>query len=162
MNLSIPKLLFPPELAERRAQLEDQGKSLVLTNGCFDLLHAGHVYSLETAKKQGDVLWVGVNSDRSVRQLKGDTRPIYPQEARLYLLNALACVDGVFLFDDTNLAGEIQQIKPDVYVKSGDYTLDTLNPVERQALEACHTRITFLPFLKGWSTSNTLAQIASR
>lgn len=139
--------------------VRDIGKRLVLTNGCFDLLHAGHVYALEQAAQQGDVLWVGVNSDNSVRRLKGPTRPIYDQNARLYLLNGLQCISGLFLFDGDNLAPEIELIQPDVYVKSGDYTLDKLNSNERQALLAAKAKIVFTPFLKGWSTTHTIDQI---
>ena len=155
----IPKLIPQERLSQERRHVCEAGKRLVLTNGCFDLLHAGHIYALEQAAQQGDVLWVGVNSDNSVRRLKGPTRPIYDQTARLYLLNALQCVSGLFLFEGDNLAPEITLIQPDVYVKSGDYTLDKLNPDERQALLAAKTQIVFSPFLKGWSTTHTIEQI---
>lgn len=158
MLFSRKEILFE-NLALQREQLRLEGKRLVLTNGCFDLLHAGHVYSLQQAALQGDILWVGLNSDESVHQLKGPTRPIYPENVRLYLLNALECVDGVFLFNGTNLSKEIALIRPDVYVKSGDYTLDTLNKDEKQILNACATKIIFLPFLEGWSTSKTIKSI---
>ena len=155
----IPKLIPRECLSQDRMRVRDAGKRLVLTNGCFDLLHAGHIYALEQAAQQGDVLWVGVNSDSSVQRLKGPTRPIYPQDARLYMLNALQCVTGLFLFDGDNLAPEIELIQPDIYVKSGDYTLDKLNPDERQALLAAKTQIVFAPFLEGWSTTRTLEKI---
>ena len=114
---------------------------------------------METAKKEGDALWVGVNSDASVRALKGNTRPIYPQEARLYLLNALQCIDGLILFGGTDCARELGLIQPDVYVKSGHYTLETLNPKEHRVLEACNARIRFIPPLPNWSTTKTLERI---
>ena len=152
----IPKLIPRECLNQERRRVRETGKRLVLTNGCFDLLHAGHIYALEQAAQQGDVLWVGVNSDSSVCRLKGPGRPIYDQEARLYLLNALQCVSGLFLFDGDNLAPEMALIQPDIYVKSGDYTLDKLNPDERQALLAAQTQIVFSPFLKGWSTTHTI------
>ena len=158
MLFSRKKILFE-NLALQREQLRLEGKRLVLTNGCFDLLHAGHVYSLQQAASQGDVLWVGLNSDESVRQLKGPARPIYPENARLYLLNALEYVHGIFLFNGTNLSKEMALIRPDVYVKSGDYTLDTLNKDEKQVLDACGAKIVFLPFLEGWSTSKTIKSI---
>ena len=156
----IPKLILRERLSQERMLVRNAGKRLVLTNGCFDLLHAGHIYALEQAARQGDVLWVGVNSDSSVRRLKGPTRPVYNQSDRLYMLNALQCVAGVFLFDGDNLAPEIELIQPDIYVKSGDYTLDKLNPDERQALLAAKAEIVFTPFLKGWSTTHTIDQIS--
>ncbi len=157
--LSILKQIILSDIRVCREQLRQNNQTLVFTNGCFDLLHAGHVYALEAAKKEGDVLWVGVNSDASVRALKGNTRPIYPQEARLYLLNALQCVDGLILFDGTNCARELELIQPDVYVKSGHYSLETLNPNERRILEACNARICFIPPLSNWSTTKTLERI---
>lgn len=157
--LPISKQIALSEITVRREQLRHNNQTLVFTNGCFDLLHVGHVYVLEAAKKEGDVLWVGVNSDASVRALKGSMRPIYPQEARLYLLNALQCVDGLILFDGTDCARELERIQPDVYIKSGHYTLETLNPNERKVLEACSARIRFIPPLPDWSTTKTLERI---
>lgn len=157
--LPIPKQIPLSDITTRRKQSRRNKQTLVFTNGCFDLLHAGHVYSLETAKKEGDVLWVGVNSDASVRALKGSTRPIYPQKARLYLLNALQCVDGIILFDGTDCARELELIQPDVYVKSGHYSLETLNPNERRMLEKYNARIRFIPPLPDWSTTKTLGRI---
>lgn len=148
------------KLADSRAALKELGKTLVLTNGCFDLLHAGHVYALEQAARYGDILWVGINSDASVKGLKGPKRPIYSQEERLYILSALECVQGVFIFDGNDLAQEIQLIKPNVYVKSGDYSLEKLNPKERSVLEACNAKIVFTPFLPGKSTTQTLEALS--
>lgn len=157
--LQVIKQLTMEQLADERQKLRQAHKTLVVTNGCFDLLHAGHVYSLERAAQQGDVLWVGVNSDKSVQALKGIKRPIYPQEQRLYLVGALQCVQGVFLFEGSTCTSELQLIQPDVYVKSGGYTLETLNPDERRVLEAAHTRIVFLPPLPGLSTTHTIQSI---
>ena len=159
MMFNIPKFIPIEALEHQRTLVRNSGKKLVLTNGCFDLLHAGHIYSLEAAAQQGDVLWVGVNSDTSVRQLKGNNRPIYNEEARLYILNALQCVQGVFLFQGQDLAEEIKKIQPDIYVKAGDYTLEKLNVKERLALESCHAKILFMPFLEGWSTTNTIKKL---
>lgn len=156
---AIPKLILRECLQRERALIRESGKRLVLTNGCFDLLHAGHVYALEQAAQEGDVLWVGVNSDSSVRRLKGDKRPIYNESARLYMLNALQCVTGVFTFDGDNLAEEMDLIKPDVYVKSGDYSLEKINKDEYHVLIKSQTKIVFVPFLDGWSTTHTIAQI---
>ena len=157
--LSISKQIAFSDIPARREQLRKGNHTLVFTNGCFDLLHIGHVYALESAKKEGDALWVGVNSDVSVRALKGAARPIYPQEARLYLLNALQCIDSLILFDGTDCARELELIQPDVYVKSGHYALETLNPNERRMLEKCNARIRFIPPLPNWSTTQTLARI---
>jgi len=134
-------------------------KRIVLTNGCFDLLHAGHVYSLEKASLHGDELWVALNSDDSIRNLKGLNRPVYSQEHRAYLLSALSFVSLVFIFDHTNLANQIRELKPDCYVKSGDYDIKKLNVRERLALEDVGTRIFFVPFLEGMSTSKTIDSI---
>lgn len=148
------------KLVDYRALAKEAGQTLVLTNGCFDLLHAGHIYALEQAARYGDVLWVGINSDASIKRLKGAKRPIYPQDERLYMLNALECVQGVFIFDGNDLAQEMQLIKPEVYVKSGDYSLEKLNPKERFVLEACHTKIVFTSFLPGKSTTQTLEALS--
>ena len=157
--LPISKQIAFSDIIAHREQLRQNKQTLVFTNGCFDLLHVGHVYALEKAKKEGDVLWVGVNSDASVRTLKGTARPIYPQEARLYLLNALQCIDGLILFDGTDCARELELVQPDVYVKSGHYALETLNPNERSVLGKCNASIRFIPPLSNWSTTKTLERI---
>ena len=157
---TVKKWIPIDKLADYRARLKESGKTLVLTNGCFDLLHAGHIYALEQAASYGDVLWVGLNSDASVKCLKGSKRPIYTEQERLYILNALECVQGVFIFNGSDLAQEMDSIKPDVYVKSGDYSLDRLNPKERFVLEYCNAKIIFTPFLPGKSTTHTLESLS--
>ena len=147
------------EICKIRSERKQQGKTIVLTNGCFDLVHAGHVYSLEKAATLGDELWVALNSDSSVRKLKGINRPIYSQNERAYLLGALESVDLTFFFDRTNLAQEIKRLRPDFYAKSGDYSLNNLNPEEHKALEEANTKICFVPFLEGFSTSRTVESI---
>ena len=147
------------EICKIRLEREQQGKSIVLTNGCFDLVHAGHIYSLEKAAALGDELWVALNSDASVRKIKGINRPIYSQNERAYLLGALEAVNLTFFFDSTNLAQEIKRLRPDCYAKSGDYSLDNLNPEEHKALEEANTKICFVPFLEGFSTSRTVESI---
>lgn len=147
------------EICKIRSIREQQGKSIVLTNGCFDLIHAGHIYSLEKAAALGDELWVALNSDSSIRKIKGINRPIYSQNERAYLLGALKAVNLTFFFDSTNLAQEIKRLKPDFYAKSGDYSLDNLNPEEHKALENANTQICFVPFLEGFSTSRTVESI---
>ena len=147
------------EICKIRSERKQQGKTIVLTNGCFDLVHAGHVYSLEKAATLGDELWVALNSDSSVRRLKGINRPIYSQKERAYLLGALESVSLTFFFDSTNLAQEIKSLRPEFYAKSGDYSLDNLNPEELMALEKANTKICFVPFLEGFSTSRTVKSI---
>ena len=147
------------EICKIRLEREQQGKSIVLTNGCFDLVHAGHIYSLEKAAALGDELWVALNSDASIRKIKGINRPIYSQNERAYLLGALEAVNLTFFFDSTNLAKEIKRLRPDFYAKSGDYSLDNLNPEEHKALDEANTKICFVPFLEGFSTSRTVESI---
>lgn len=153
------KLICRAEFSQQRTLLKQNHRRLVVTNGCFDLLHVGHVRFLQQAAQQGDALWVGINSDASVKRLKGPLRPIYPQNARVALLSALACIDAVFVFEGTDLAEELAIICPDIYVKAGDYTLESLNKNERQALEDCHASIRFLKFIDGWSTTTTIQKI---
>ena len=149
-----------PDAARRAlAAWRAAGDRIVFTNGVFDLLHTGHLYYLQQARAQGDALFIALNSDASVRALKGPTRPVQDEEQRAYALAALACVDAVVIFRAERLTAEIRALRPDVYCKAGDYTLDKLNPEERAALEAAGTRIEFMPFLPGFSTTNLIAKI---
>lgn len=135
-------------------------KRLVFTNGCFDLLHVGHVRYLEQARQLGDSLVIGLNSDASVRGLKGDGRPVMPQEERAEILKALRCVDHVVLFDSLRCTDLIRALKPHVYVKGGDYTVESLDLGEHQALEEIGAEITILPLVPGRSTTQTLQRLA--
>lgn len=159
-ELPNPRLLSLTDAVTRRQQLRDQGRRIVLTNGCFDLLHTGHVYFLSEAAKLGDALFIALNADASVRELKGPTRPVQSTTERAYLLGQLTFVDTLFSFETPRLTEEIKALRPDIYAKAGDYTLDTLNPEERGALEACGTEIRFLPFLEGYSTTSLIAKIS--
>jgi len=132
---------------------------LVLTNGVFDLLHTGHLSSLKQARQLGDALFVVINGDESVRALKGPSRPVQTEEERAYALGALSFVDGVVVFRNQRLDGEIRALRPDVYCKAGDYTLEKLDPTERGALEEVGAKIAFLPFLEGFSTTKLIARI---
>ena len=142
-----------------RESLRKEGKRLVVTNGCFDLLHRGHATYLAAAAERGDALLVLVNSDASVRVLKGPTRPVVDEYSRAFLLASLRAVDAAVIFDGSRCDRELAVLKPDVYVKAGDYTLETLNPEERAALEAAGTEIVFMPFVAGFSTTGTLKKI---
>jgi D-glycero-beta-D-manno-heptose 1-phosphate adenylyltransferase len=133
---------------------------LVVTNGCFDLLHRGHVAYLEAARDQGDALLVGVNGDEAVRELKGRGRPLNGEADRAAVLAALEAVDAVCIFSERTATRFLTRAQPDVYVKGGDYTLDSLNPEERRAVEAAGGRILIIPYLPGRSTSELFRKIA--
>jgi len=153
------KILKLDELAERAKELRAAGKKLVATNGCFDLLHVGHVHYLQAARALGDVLAVGLNGDRSVRELKGEGRPINNERDRAEMLAALECVDLVTIFPQMRATEFISVSLPVIYVKGGDYTSDTLNPEEHALLEKIGAEIRILPFDKGYSTSLLLERL---
>jgi rfaE bifunctional protein nucleotidyltransferase chain/domain len=156
---SIAKIVDLPSLAAARDELATAGKRLVLTNGCFDLLHVGHVRYLVAARRGGDALAVALNSDASVRVLKGQNRPLNSQADRAEILAALACVDFVTIFDEERATGVIERVRPMVYAKGGDYRLETLNPEERAALEDCGAEIFFVPTVPGRSTTKLVDAI---
>ena len=137
---------------------------VVATNGCFDLLHAGHVSFLKEARELGDYLIVGCNSDRSVKELKGSTRPIYSQEDRKAILESLRCVDEVRIFDDKDACNFLDSVKPNIYVKGGDYNLMWENKCqvatkERAIVEKHGGSVRLLNFLEGRSTSTIIKKI---
>jgi rfaE bifunctional protein nucleotidyltransferase chain/domain len=161
MNLAVPKLLELPELVVRRGEFAHAGKRVVLTNGCFDLLHAGHIYFLQNARKLGDALFIAINSDESVRALKGRMRPVQSELERAYALSALECVTGLVIFRQLRLVKEIEAIRPHIYTKAGDYTLESLDASERTALAAVGSEIQFLPFLPGFSSTDLIRRITA-
>ena len=142
-----------------RQTLREAGKKLVITNGCFDLVHRGHASYLRQAAEYGDELLVLINSDASVRQLKGETRPLVSELDRGYLLCSLKVVSKVVIFDSQRCDRELAALTPDIYVKAGDYTLETLDPAERNALINSNTKIIFAPFVSGFSTTNIVKKI---
>lgn len=158
-QLSNPKWLSLDEAVKQRKRLRQARTSLVLTNGCFDLLHSGHIYFLINTAALGDVLWIALNSDESVRDLKGPSRPIQNEKLRTYHLAALECVSGIITFNSKRLNVEIQALEPDIYAKAGDYSLETINKEERRALEAAGTKIVFIPYLEGHSTTELIKKI---
>lgn len=134
-----------------------KGAKVVATNGCFDILHAGHIKMLEYAKSLGDYLVVGLNADVSIRTLKGPTRPINHQDNRKKVLEALRCVDFVHIFYEERSWMFLSVARPNVFVKSGDYTLENMDQTERKLLEAMKTKIDFsLNMVDGLSTSKTI------
>src|SRR5918911_847200 len=151
------KILAPEELAEVRARLRAAGRRLVFTNGCFDLLHVGHVRYLQQARALGDALLVAINSDRAVRELKGAGRPVMNAEERAELLAALAAVDYVTVFDALSPRALIAELLPDVLVKGGDYALDEIHG--RAEVEAAGGRVCALPFVHGASTTDIIERI---
>lgn len=145
------------ELAGLGQRLRASGKRVVFTNGCFDLLHVGHARYLEAARALGDVLVVGLNSDASVRGLKGPGRPVVPEAERAELLGALRCVDYVTLFDEPTPVEVIALLRPDVHTKGGDYRADDLP--EAATVRACGGEVAILPFSEGRSTTGLIERI---
>ena len=139
--------------------LRKGGQKVVFTNGCFDILHAGHVTYLEAAKAQGDVLVLGLNTDASVCRLKGPERPINSELDRAKVVGALKSVDYVVLFGEQTAEAVIAEVKPDVYVKGGDYTLDTLP--EAKIVQSYGGKVAFIDMVEGRSTTNIINKIKS-
>ena len=161
MNLENPKLLSLEDARTKREEQRSQGKRVVLVNGCFDLLHTGHIYYLQKAAALGDVLYVALNGAQSISALKGPGRPIQDDASRAYALAALECVDTVFIFQAPRLTREMETIKPDVYAKAGDYSLETLDLEEREMLESVGTAIQFVKYLEGFSTTDLIQKIGN-
>ena len=154
------KIIPPQDLVAWRKNLRASGKRLVATNGCFDILHPGHVTYLEAARNLGDVLLVGLNADASVRDLKGPGRPVNCQSDRATVLAALESVGGVTVFPEKTATDFLLHAQPDIYVKGGDYTLETINQDERRAVESHGGRVAILPIVPGKSTTAILERIA--
>jgi len=150
------RLVATDALEALGAEYAAAGKRLVLTNGCFDLLHTGHVWYLEEARRCGDALVVAVNSDDSVRELKGPSRPVNSELDRAEVLAALRCVDHVTIFTGKRVTEVIRLLKPAVYAKGGDYTPETLDPGEKAALHEVGAEIRILQLVPGRSTTAIL------
>ncbi len=151
------KILSPDKLLGLREGLRARGQRLVFTNGVFDLLHVGHVRYLAEARALGDALVVGINSDRTVRELKGNGRPIINENERAEILAALRQVDYVTIFNDVSPRTLIARLLPDVLVKGGDYGLDEIHG--REEVEAAGGRVVSLPFVEGASTSSIIERM---
>ena len=154
------KIIAWDQLPEWRKAFRATGKKLVVTNGCFDILHLGHVTYLESARNLGDALLIGVNGDDAARQLKGKGRPVNSEADRAAVLAALASVDGVCIFADKTATKFLSAAWPDIYVKGGDYTLDTLNQEERRVIESAGGKIVIFPLVPGKSTTALLEKIS--
>ncbi len=154
------KILSHEDLLRERISLRTEGKSLVFTNGVFDLLHVGHVRYLQRARTLGDSLLVAINSDRSVRELKGDSRPVIVEQERAEILAALRQVTYVTIFDDISPRALIARVLPDVLAKGGDYGLDEIHG--REEVEAAGGRVVSLPFIEGASTTAIIEKMRKR
>ncbi|MGI6087246.1 MAG: D-glycero-beta-D-manno-heptose 1-phosphate adenylyltransferase [Kiritimatiellia bacterium] len=156
MRIAASKLMNLSDMQRVREQLRTAGRTLVFTNGCFDLLHAGHVSYLEFARRQGDALLVGVNSDESVRRLKGPTRPINPEAQRTLVLAALECVDYVMVFGEDEPAELIKAITPDVLVKGADWAHYVSG---REWVEQHGGRVVLAPLVEGLSSTRMIERM---
>ncbi len=154
------KIIAWNQLPTWRNQWRASGKKLVVTNGCFDLLHLGHVTYLENARNFGGALLLGVNGDAAVRKLKGPGRPVNSEADRAAVLAALQSVDGVCIFTEPTATQFLAAAQPDIYVKGGDYTLETLNQDERRTVESTGGKIMLVPFVPGKSTTGLLEKIS--
>ena len=154
------KIKKKEDLYKKVEDLKKKGKRIVFTNGCFDLLHLGHIRYLEEARRLGDILVVGVNSDRSVRNLKGPKRPILHEEERAEILSSLGSVDFVIVFDEPTPFELISSLLPHVLVKGGDWTKE--NIVGKEVVERSGGEVVLLPFVEGSSTSNLIETILKR
>ena len=153
----IEKILSRAAMLDERERLRAAGRRLVFTNGVFDLLHVGHVRYLTQARALGDVLVVAINSDRTVRELKGANRPVFDEAERAEILAALRVVDYVTIFDDISPRSLIAELLPDVLVKGGDYDLDQIHG--REEVEAAGGKVISLPFVEGSSTTTLIHKI---
>jgi D-glycero-beta-D-manno-heptose 1-phosphate adenylyltransferase len=153
------KIVDVEQLSAIAREMREKGQKLVLTNGCFDLLHVGHVRYLQSARALGDALAVAINGDESVRALKGDGRPLNREADRAEVIAALGCVEHVVIFAEVRATSLLEKVRPAIYVKGGDYTENTLHAEERAALERAGAEIRILPFEQGHSTSNLIDEI---
>ncbi|MBE6384928.1 MAG: ADP-heptose synthase [Lentisphaerae bacterium] len=141
--------------------MREKNLTVAVTNGCFDLLHKGHAVYLDAARDEADALLVLVNSDESVRALKGPERPLQCEDDRAFLLCSLKAVDKAVIFNSPRCDRELEALAPDVYVKGGDYTVESLDPGERSALEKSNSKIVFISFVPGHSSTNIIRKMKS-
>jgi len=154
------KILALGEVAAYRDGLRKRGRKIVATNGCFDLLHVGHLRYLTEARALGNFLWLGLNGDASVRELKGAGRPLVPEADRAELLAAWRVVDAVTIFPEMRATAFLRAVQPDVYAKGGDYTVASLNAEEAEALRECGARVEIVRLIPGKSTTSLVAKMA--
>jgi rfaE bifunctional protein nucleotidyltransferase chain/domain len=158
----LDKVISYQDLAAWREALSSTSRPLVVTNGCFDILHPGHLFLLANARGLGKTLLVGLTGDAAIRTLKGPSRPAMPEQDRLTILCGLESVSNVCLFPETDAVDFLKKSRPDVYVKGGDYTIETINPDERDYLESAGVRIEFIPRFESQSTSSIVQRIVNQ
>ena len=151
-------ILYKSALFAEIQKLRTANKKVVFTNGCFDLIHIGHLRTFNEAKKMGDILIVGLNSDRSVKALKGETRPFISEQDRAELVLALKPVDYVIIFEETDVSHLLETIRPDIYVKGGDYTLENLP--EKETIIRLNIEVKFIPLIAGISTTELVNRVS--
>jgi D-beta-D-heptose 7-phosphate kinase/D-beta-D-heptose 1-phosphate adenosyltransferase len=156
---TVRKVVSLEEAVARAAEWRARGKRIVYTNGCFDLLHAGHVRTLEAARGLAEALVVGINSDDSTRRLKGPGRPVVPEQARAEMLAALEAVDLVVIFPETTSMRVIEALRPEVWAKGGDYTLATVNQEEKAFVESYGGQVAVVAHVPGVSTTDIVARV---
>lgn len=160
MGSYLDKIMTLELAREECERIKGSGRRVVFTNGCFDILHPGHTRYLFSARDLGDCLLVGVNSDRSVRAIKGAKRPIFSEQARAELLAALHCVDGVVIFDEDNPLRVIRYLLPDILVKGGDWSEDEI--IGADVVMGAGGQVRRIPFITGFSTTDVLRRIVER
>ena len=154
------KIKTREELKSEFQKARSQGKRIVSTNGCFDILHIGHLRYLQAAKQVGDILLVAINSDDSVRAIKGDRRPLVTEDERAEILAALECVDYVMVFPELNPIPFLNELRPDIHIKGGDYSLDQV--IERETVESLGGEVRLIPGAPDRSTSSLIDLIVER
>jgi D-glycero-beta-D-manno-heptose 1-phosphate adenylyltransferase len=161
LHMSFREKIVPwAKLPAWREGVRAKGLRLVVTNGCFDILHLGHVTYLQSAREQGDLLLVGINSDSSVRELKGHGRPVNSENDRAAIVAALGCVDAACIFNERSALNFLTASKPDIWIKGGDYTIESVNQEERHAVEKTGGKVVILPLVPGKSTTTLLEKIS--
>jgi D-beta-D-heptose 7-phosphate kinase/D-beta-D-heptose 1-phosphate adenosyltransferase len=153
----LPGVVSIDRAVDFREKARADGKLVVFTNGCFDIIHRGHVELLKEASSFGDYLFVGLNSDDSVKRLKGEGRPLVPQEDRAIVLESLSCVSGVVVFDEDTPLQILEKLRPDILVKGGDYRINEV--VGRDAVEGEGGKVIIVPYIEGYSTSSLINSI---
>lgn len=161
-SLQTAKVKTVEQMQALMKRLKREGKQVVWTNGCFDILHVGHIMYLQEARKEGDVMIVGLNSDASVRENKGADRPVVAEQDRAQVLSALECVDYIVIFDGKTPMPLLEALHPDVYAKGGDYTMDTIVQEERRLVESYGGRIAIIPGREGQSTTYIINKITGK
>ncbi len=153
------KIMSMDSAIEWRKKLTDKNNRLVMTNGCFDLIHRGHIEYMLAARSKGDKLLIAVNSDKSVQSIKGPDRPLNSEDDRSLVLASMGFIDGIIIFNTPRCDKIIEAIKPDIYAKGADYNIDTIDQTERKALEAAGSEIAFISFVPGYSTTSIIKKM---